>query len=50
VREICRGAIRAGWEFRQELKETRQENLRHLLHLRGISAGLDIMILKATGE
>ena len=50
VRGICRGAIRAGWEFRQEQQETRQDNLRHFLRLRGISAGLDMMILRTTGE
>ena len=50
VRGICRGAIRAGFQFREEQQTQREENLRHFLRLRGIAAGLDMIILRETGD
>lgn len=46
VHEICWGAIRAGFQFHQERQEQRQENLRHFLRLKGIAAGLDLLVLR----
>lgn len=48
VREICQGAIRAGFQFQKDQQSQREENLRHFLRLRGIAAGLDILILRET--
>lgn len=50
VREICQGAIRAGFEFHREQRAELEENLRHFLRLRGIAAGLDILILQKTTD
>lgn len=48
VREICWGAVKAGWEFHQDQEAKRHEGLEHLLRLKGIDAGLDLMILRIT--
>lgn len=50
VREICRDAIRAGWEFGQERRAERHNNLEHFLRLRGLAAGLDLLILRQTSQ
>jgi hypothetical protein len=46
VREIAWGAVRAGFQFHQERREQREENLRHFLRLKGIAAGLDVLVLR----
>lgn len=48
VREICQGAIRVGFQFHQEQQAQREEDLRHFLRLRGLAAGLDVLILRET--
>ena len=48
VRQICWGAIKAGRDFHQEMQAERRENLEHFLHLRRITAGLDLLFLRET--
>jgi hypothetical protein len=50
VRALCWGAVKAGQEFRQELRETREENAHHFLKLRLIAARLDILIAAPSGN